>query len=474
MATAPSAARSEPSHGHLHLCSDDKVWAVKQVSTSNSVYVTKTQLLPSQVINSQKQQNNDSNHESNVEDGENILNASNNATGQGRNTAGTDGDAHMTLELDAERAAQNDDQQRPPGRVTPRTDIGSQTGIAAISQVHNVLELVEVKPNDAEIEANIRNIVPVLDDPDHDANEIHLRAPNGGPDANTATVTLREVLDNTPTPTKYVISILKNLFVFILPRRQDERQISATYIPTTHLLLRAWKTFIQQCAISGVKLTTPEGLSGEQLIQDVFRGMIEEAEMKEDGTLTVAVTRAILRQFDLANSDRPDDGGTVSNHHHLDPELDVDLDLHQDLDLVGQPLVLQRDLVSQAVGSWVLLSLRDQQPPSTTVTVAEFLKQWTELLPDSWAEDCDPKALVRTFGAGVGLAKDANSTGAEVLRFTAAATPGSGGGNGASLPKGPVSAVRKDDAGKGQSEAQNHKKRKWHEKFAAQRIKADK
>ncbi len=35
------AARTSRKEGFLHLCSDEKVWAVKQISTSNSVHVTR-------------------------------------------------------------------------------------------------------------------------------------------------------------------------------------------------------------------------------------------------------------------------------------------------------------------------------------------------------------------------------------------------------------------------------------------------
>src|SRR5882757_7009852 len=42
--TSKSTQESEK-EGLLHLCADEKIWAVRQVSTSNSVYVAQTQIL---------------------------------------------------------------------------------------------------------------------------------------------------------------------------------------------------------------------------------------------------------------------------------------------------------------------------------------------------------------------------------------------------------------------------------------------
>lgn len=456
---------SEPAQGHLHLCSDDKVWAVKQVSTSNSVYITRVQSLSyheshKQLENGQQQLGHTQDEGATVNDRERPAATGGDADNPQRGFQDIDGDTQM----ETEQATKDDDDQRSPQQERSMPDRQPQTGITAISQVKNILELVEVKPDDANIEASIRALVPVYDDPERDGDDAVLHMPKAGTERDSAMVTRNNVLDNIPAPSAFIIKLLEKLFVFSIPRPQGQDQISAIFIPTSYLLLRAWKTFVQQCTISGAKLDACEGVSSQQL-EEVFRDMKAEAATKEDGNVTVVVTRAILRQFFQPTGDDNSVLESGSDGQSLD----------QSLDLPGKTLAFKDSDTREAVGSWVLLSLQDQQQHSSTIPADDFIRQWTELLPDSWAQDCDLKSLVHSSGAAVELARE---SGTEVLRFSAPAGRGlriQGANSGVA---GPVTPAVKADATKGQSQSQSHgqnqKKRKWHEKFAAQRSKVEK
>ncbi|EXJ84791.1 hypothetical protein A1O3_05463 [Capronia epimyces CBS 606.96] len=367
----------------------------------------------------------------------------------------------MVSDSDADRT------RRSPAQGHPETctDSGSRQGVAAISQVRNILELLEIKPDDADIENSIRAIVPTYDDPDHDGDEVLLRMPKRGPDPSSSVITLGQVLDNIPAPTKLIVSLLRELFAFTVPRHQGQKQISAVYTPTSRLLLRTWKTFVQQCAISGVKLDTREGLDGQQL-DNIFRGLREDAGAEEDGNLSVAVTKAILRQLGQPLTG-DGDGDEIHDGKDSAPELDLG-----PLDITGGTLVLKDTDICKALGHWILSSLQDK--PSSSIGLEDFMKQWTELLPESWAKDCDATALVRSIGGGVQLVK-ASGTEPSVLRWPAPVNSNGSLGGPVAAVSGPrpahPAAVVKDGATRGQNQDQNQnqKKRKWHEKFGAQR-----
>ncbi|KAL2444043.1 hypothetical protein ABEF95_014927 [Exophiala dermatitidis] len=538
-ASASSSSSAQQGQGHLHLCSDDKVWAVKQVSTSNSVYITRTQTQT---------------HARPAPPASAAALSPAAAAAPKDADGDADGDATMAMAMamgssdpTASAPVQHDtsQSQSPQSRHYPDTNTDtaslSRPGITALSQVRNILELVQITPSDAQIETHSRNIVPVCDDPDREVdNNGHFShsslASSDGLDSSTAT-TLQQVLDNIPASTNQILRVLKHLFAFQLPlplplppsssesesvekapNGHDTSTSPAIYLPTTHLLLRAWKTFIQQCAISGVNLTTtnPHDQNDHQKVQKVFKDMLEEADTNQDGILAVAVTRAILRHFNDTNhtNTTPNSSLAVSDTD-LDPKPEPALD---HLENSNSTSIWTKNLdpaaIRDAVGMWFLLSLRDKlaSNPTTggsggggsggggssnTISLNDFTQQWAELLPDAWAPDSDDaRSLISSIGETYGIelpktttgtADDDNNESEEVLKFSSSFSARHDDRLGFAKQVGyrPVAALPVPSAGVKRQQAQSltknedadpagQKKRKWHEKFAAQRRKPEK
>ncbi|KAL2444055.1 hypothetical protein ABEF95_015295 [Exophiala dermatitidis] len=543
-----SSSSSSAQQGHLHLCSDDKVWAVKQVSTSNSVYITRTQT------------------QTHTQPAPAVLAAASSSTAAPKDVdADADGDATMASATassnpTASAPVQHYTSQSPQSRHDPAasSDINgtARPGITALSQVRNILELVQITPSDAEIETHIRNIVPVYDDPDREVdnnNNSHFShsslASSAGLDSSTAT-TLQQVLDNIPASTNQILRVLRHLFAFQLPwplppssgesesvgvakapNGHDTLTSPAIYLPTTHLLLRAWKTFIQQCVISGINLSTIFGQSQtphdqqDQNVQKVFKDMLSQADTTQDGILAVTVMRAILRHFNdtqtitntNTNTNTTSSSLTVSDTDldpgpEPDPALDLDLeDSSSTCSTWNKKLKLDPAAIRDAVGMWFLLSLKDKlaSNPTTTntttgggggtnsITLNEITKQWAELLPDAWAPDSDDAtSLISSIGETYGMelpkttsgtADDDNNESEQVLKFSSSFSARDGDRLGFAKQVGnrPVPALPVPSAGAKRQQAQSQtknqdadpagqKKRKWHEKFAAQRRKPEK
>ncbi|KIV86796.1 hypothetical protein PV11_02384 [Exophiala sideris] len=409
---AKNGYHEDAGQGYLHLCSDQKVWAVKQVSTSNSVYVTQTDRprVKRRRIEDESQ---------------------------------TNGGSPMSVDAD----------------VVSTNDVEDRAGITTISQVRNILELIEVKTTESDVETRIRDIVPLYTEDDDD-EEMGVNDIRG--------VRLQELLEDVSAPTNAILAIAKKLFVFSLSRKKDEGQEAhRIYIPTSTLLLCAWKAFFQQCAISGVKMDE-EGFDGAAL-----RNVLDDLTASENdsthgeggkgsGTVIVSVVKAILRRFADSSTSTPTSG-------------DVDYSgTNQVLDTVPTVTSWKDTEASEQVGRWILESLRRESKPQSSakqVQLDDFRRQWTEILPDSWAtKSCDVAALVKSVD-GVTVACDEH--GNEVLRF---ADPGGfddilGIGNGLGLGRAPIksAAAKATPASNAVDAAKNEKKRKWHEKFGAQR-----
>jgi hypothetical protein len=188
---------------------------------------------------------------------------------------------------------------------------------------------------------------------------------------------------------------------------------------------------MQQCAISGVKVDTANSL--DNVLEDLRKSENEDVETfrskPNQGDLVGPVVEAILRRFTHDASCESDNSPSA--------------------------VTWKREEAAVLVGRWVLeenlrvkRGLRRMGLSPSICSLQEFRNDWTELLPDSWTNSCDVAALVRLV-EGVELAKDGQT---QVLKFVAPSTSKSA----------TSSKTSADDA-------KTQKKRKWHEKFGAQR-----
>lgn len=331
-----------------------------------------------------------------------------------------------------------------------------QAGISTISQVSNILELIEVKTDEGEGERSVRDIVPLYPDDDEDEE---VRTEIG------RVVQLRDLLDDIPAPMTAILAAAQKLFVFTSTdrRKEVEQPVQAVYVPTSTLLLRAWKAFVQQCAISGVKIAG-DGLDGAALRNVLAELVVSEndgtVEDKNTGDITAAVVKAILRRFAASNSD--------SSRAVVDPAANGGLN--------ATPAVTgwKQTEASEHVGRWMLESMRRTESKGKQIRLEDFRRQWSELLPDLWtAESYDVAALLDSVD-GVSVARD--DPGDQILNFGDAGVLddvllGLGKGLGRAVPrKTPAATATKvASASAGVDAARNEKKRKWHEKFGAQR-----
>ncbi|KAI1624002.1 hypothetical protein EDD37DRAFT_393332 [Exophiala viscosa] len=335
-------------------------------------------------------------------------------------------------------------------------DVEGRAGVSTIAQVKSILELIEVKTADGDVEGRIQDMVP-----SHDVdNDDEVR------NDSTRIVRLRDVLDNISAPTNAILDAAKKLFMFSVPESLEAGNV-LLYIPSPSLLIRAWEAFFQQCAISGVKIDS-DGFDTAAL-QGVLDDLLasENDSTHEDGgkgsgTVIVPVVKAILRRFADPATPLPGD----VNDHEIEEIF------------IAAPATSSWNQTEtcEQVGGWLLESMKREsksQSSAKQVQLDDFRRQWTELLPDSWAgKACDVAALVKSVD-GVTLARD--EQGNEVLRFT---TPesledilGLGNGLGLGLERGRIqsTAAKAAPARNALDAAKNEKKRKWHEKFGAQR-----
>jgi hypothetical protein len=441
-------AEESDQEGFLHLCSDEKIWAVKQVSTSNSVHVTRT-------ISAEEMQRH------------------------------RDGDGDMLMTEAAEFASA----EEANSGDSDRSAFTSNDGITAIAQVKNILELIEVKPLDGDVDRMLRDMVPLYGDgEDEDDQRV---AGRGGVSASGAGLSsddrsgtsLQYIFDNVTAPTKTIFEAMKRLFVFGIstspgpasrateygPQRRE--RTPTLFIPTASLLLKCWRVFMQQCAISEVHLDRQAGLEYSAL-----RGLLDEivdsscsqsnAEAEAEADLQTNVIVAILRHLSLDAGDyarygRDGNFNLPIPNFHLPPGSDSEelrIELHgngngDSNDTTGTSLRLRLDPIKtrDVVGHWLLRSL-GSKTPQQPVGLGQFVSQWGELLPESWTRECDPHALVSSSPEWE-IGKD--SQGEEVLRMC------SNGSDAAS------SAAQAEHA-----KSQVRKRGKWHEKFGAQRMAA--
>ena len=403
--------------GFLHLCSDERVWTVKQVSTSNSVYITRT------------------------------------SSSERLRVPNGDGDGMGVGESDMDEADEIADGAGARAQDVHGLSIAARSshGVSTISQVKNILELIEMKPDEKKIEMQIRGMVPLHHDAEDEADE------QSSSSDSRSQVSLRDVLDNIPAPTNITLAAMKRLFIFGLCQSPANPggQIKVS-IPSPALLLKAWHLLLQQSLISSHPLDRPGGLE-ENMLQDLLAGVRDAASSDDEASVNVNVIMAIFRGL-VRKGDCAVDDGDETFH------VDLDLDCRPFRDAMsrdGSRIDLDAARTNDMLGRLVLHGLRQKnmsEDAARTVSLEEFLTEWAEMLPDSWARNCDAAALVHATD-GVEIARD--GTGKEVLRCS----PGRNEPSASQLS----SAAPAPFAHVGAATAQGQKSRKWHDKFGEQR-----
>lgn len=434
------------SEGHLHLCTEQKTWAVKQVSTSNTVFVTKTFQAPIK-----------------------------------------DSDPDRDVDMD------ESEKPTPPEGFNDMDDIGkAHQGITTIAQVKSILELIPVEPSQESVEEQMLWMAYPLTDINGDNDQsMEARLSNHH---NTTLYSFQEILDNIPAPTALCCRVAKTLTLVHLSTTRDSAQKICSYVTTPHLLA-AWKEFMQQCVILGYKIDRPDptgvttSASGARTQgqapsqRPTFGSVFQQLQKQHDDNsndcisdFTSSLVRAILRRFKTRVT-------RVSNSDDTGPDM-----LDDEADWDGEPLDggWQAETLTLILGRWQLerLLVQSRGPIDTNmkgVRSDNFLDtDWKNLVPDAWHRFCSLDTLlthvnhdltiVERYMAPVpdefGIPEQK-----EFLR-AAGAHPLEGLPEGAAAINAPAAngaAAAKAKVDPASAAANNQKKRKWHEKFGAQR-----
>ncbi|KAK5046067.1 hypothetical protein LTR84_008524 [Exophiala bonariae] len=429
-----SAGATATSEGFLHLCSEEKVWAVKQVSTSNTVFVTKACDAPI-------------------------------------NDRDLEGDVDMDESEEAPPAEGRDDMS---GTGKP------SKGVTTIAEVKSILELIPVEPSEDSVQEQMLSMVHALTDRSMD---VHLSEPH-----DRTSYSFQEVLDNIPAPTAVCCRVAKNLLLIHDPASSDPaRKICSSAEPS--LLLSAWKEFMQQCIILGYKIDAParaQTHSEPPTFSTVFQQLEEQHDQGLNATagdFPSTLIRAILRRFKTRSILVPKSSLDDMGKDMLDDEFDW----------AAEPLNSGWDAehLTLKLGEWQLQNLLMPDIGSTDTSKKDirtdvFLDtHWKDLVPDSWHPFCSVDALLALMNrtsAVVELFKASvpDEFGIpEQKDFIRVAGTGTVQGMGSGI-KAISATTTGGDLGRVSAEtlaaaaAKNQKKRKWHEKFGAQRNAASK
>ena len=199
----PELLSHDAKEGQLHLCTEDKAWAVRQVSTSNSVYIAKW--------NGQS------------------------ASGPVQ-TFSTAQDVDMT---DGET-----------------DDHSTETGLClhALAQQNTVLELLPVTQSVEEVMRMAMTLVPPYDISSKEDPRDRLVLQEQ--------YTTRQLYDEIPAPDSLIKKALDRLCCFEIggrqhrshPRSNDTANGSACSIPTTDTILDVWRKILDTCVIHSLRL----------------------------------------------------------------------------------------------------------------------------------------------------------------------------------------------------------------------------
>lgn len=367
--------------GNLHLCSDKKAWLIKQVSTSNSVYVTRASNLLG--------------HEAEREG---------------------DGDHTMSNGQEHEASASN-------------------PGITAISKPTSILELYPVPATNHEttISEHLHHLIPTIS--------------SATLQPTTSQYSLRDLHNHIPAPTSMIRQILARKCVFELP--WSSPQLSASdpfgmksnsietrtggraYIPTVKLVLDTWLKINEAATISDTEIA---GDLEADMLLDAFPGDDNPSNGSDD------VYKAIAkRMFEK-------DGYFVALGLIIKAK---DTHAKDKLHVVE---------MSRWVGN-TILEMHSALDGNGTLDKEAFEEQWENAVPAAWVKYCS----VEILASACKVTRDGE--GKELVSwqlFTAetGATPSAGKQENGTKPA-PAAAAAPAASTKG--------KRKWHEKFAAQR-----
>lgn len=202
-ASLPSTnTNTNTKEGNLHLCSADKIWLVKQVSTSNSLYITQTD---------------HSSHEN--------INTIN------ENEPTKDADLNTDIPMP--------DIDNTPIPTHP------QTRLTITSKPTNTLELLSIPPQTytATAQSNLTNLVPILSNPDLDTPPP------------SSLYTPSDLPSQIPAPTTIVTNLIAQKCIFPHPSNQK------SYIPSAALVLNTWTCLLNAVTDINTILSDPDVIS---------------------------------------------------------------------------------------------------------------------------------------------------------------------------------------------------------------------
>lgn len=379
----------EGKEGHVHLCTESKVWAVKQVSTSNSIYVTRT--------------------------------GKSEPTSHDEEGGAIDGN----MEVD-----------KPEGDKEP------SLGISAIAKPTSILELHALPPATYEttVHDHLSSLVPTISSPEDILVGV-----------SSQTYRLDELYSHIPAPTSAIQRVLAQKCAFEIPRlapqssdrNPPERQ---TYIPTPSLLLSTWAEIVNNAVLTDTDITDIESINALLKANNNPEVLNDTDDNTADDRYAKFIHRAIsTRLFD-------------SKHGHL---ATLGILTNKSQDTKQKPTLNIREC-TRWVGNLILAVAASQEThAASTLTKSTFEKQWEDTVPAHWIKYCSIEVLQSSCEV---TAID----GQEIVKWMPFTLENNSTDNGGGTKE--ISRSQTVSAGTGTATAKATKnKRKWHEKFAAQR-----
>lgn len=416
--TGTTGNSAQSKQGNLHLCADEKVWAVKQVSTSNSIYVTRT-----------------------CGDGT----ARGDGDGGGGGGGGGDGDDGEMMDVDS------------PSNSTP-----PHGGISVVAKPTSTLELLAIPATNHEaiVLEHLDRLVPTISSVD----DLDALAQGEAGGSGSAGSTLSELHTHIPAPTSAITQVLARKCVCEIPwppqprpwprprsgNATDTKTKSQVFIPSPRLLLSTWHAIMQAATLTDTAITGPENA---RILVGTTPNDGDDDDDEERRTKLLHATIA-ARLFDPAG--------------HFAALGVIHTPTASPTPTPAPTARIHERECTRWVGNIILAAQRqrehqrerehehDENGPALSQDA--FEKRWEDAVPAAWMGHCTVAVLgpaCRLNGDGddrVGWAPFALE-GADP-----AASAGAGAGAGGETMSGAPGA---QPAGKN--------KRKWHEKFAARR-----
>lgn len=375
---------------------------------------------------------------------------------------------------------ESEDNALPDGDTNSFRGKTGDRGVTTIAQVKNVLELIPMESSVKSVEEQILSMVHTVahvDDEENDSMEDVLSRSH-----NNTTYHFQELLDNIPAPTMLCCRVARNLFLIHDPTVQGPPRTS---LVKPSLLLSAWKEFTQQCVILGAKIDEPERATTATsqpphhttTIGVIFQHMDDQHRRGSDSSISdfpSTLTRAILRRFKTRTAPATDqDNETAASM--LDDNWD------------SEPLAggWDAEALTLTLGRWELQHVL-RKPDGKNIRSDIFLAtHWKDQVPDAWHQFCNVNALLEQSGPSNGVVLESFKETVtdefgipEEKQFIRVAGTGSSsygpGHGGLTAANGPSSTTNKasSNSAAAADAEKNQKKRKWHEKFGAQRAAA--